>query len=288
MAKEITKKASKKAAKKTVKKSAIPSSGKPPKYIFNPPYKIDDEFKNLLASLTTEESEILKASLLKDGLREPLIIWKEEKKLVDGHNRHDICMEYPVKKFRTIEKSFTNRDEVKLWIWDNQKGRRNMSPFRRVEAALKLKDIFEEQAREERDKARRRRRKCKDNELACPKLDKPKDKQVHTDKILAGKAKVSRNTFRHAEAIVKKMNAGKIDKKDIDALRSDKKKINTIYLKYCVKKSAVQPSQDLAGRIETTFSTLEKRFAHINRSDFYDRIIAWANDKKAGIDVPSE
>ena len=226
---------------------------KPTKQIDNPKVKTRDEFSKLLTPLTTEEYKALEESICRDGVREPLVVWKENGVLVDGHNRREICNEHG-KKYRIVEKSFANEEEVKLWIWDNQKGRRNLSPFRRIEIVLNLKDIIAEQAKEQKRKGKGRGRK------GCPKLDKAKAEQVHTDKVLAMRAGVSRNTFRHAEAIVKRMDAGKVDKKDIEGLRNGKKKINSIYLKYCDNKSTTQkPSQDLVGRIMTTFATLEKK-----------------------------
>ena len=271
----MAKKATKKATKKTTKKV---------KQINNPTVKTRDEFRKLLTPLTTEEYKALEESICRDGVREPLVVWKEKGILVDGHNRRDICKEHG-RRYRIVEKSFTNEAEVKLWIWDNQESRRNMTPFRRVEVVLNLKEIIAEQAKNNQRKRGRR----KSGEEGCPKLDKAKDNPVHTDKILAKKAGVSRNTFRNAEAIVKKMEAGKVEEKDINGLRSGKKKINSIYLKYCDKKSATQkPPQDLSGRIESTFSTLEKQFAHVDRTDFYDKIIEWAKNQKAGIEEPSE
>ena len=250
------------------------------KQISNPKVKIRDEFRKLLTPLTTEEYKALEESICRDGVREPLVVWKEKGILVDGHNRYDICKVHG-KKYRITEKSFANENEVKLWIWDNQEGRRNMTPFRRVEVVLNLKEIIAEQAKDNQRKRGRR----KSSEEGCPKLDKVNDRQVHTDKVLAKKAGVSRNTFRNAEAIVKKILAGKVDEKDITALRNGKKKINSVYLKYCVHKPTTQkPSQDLTGRIKTTLATLEKQSAHVNRADFYERIIEWANAKKAGLE----
>ena len=55
--------------------------------------KIDPEFKSLLAPLSPEEYNQLQANIEADGCREPLVIWKGEDILVDGHNRLEICNE---------------------------------------------------------------------------------------------------------------------------------------------------------------------------------------------------
>ena len=290
MAKKATKKTSKKTTKKTGKETEAVKAAKPValKVIAgSPDLVIDCGFMDLLSPLTTEEYKALEESICRDGVRDPLIVWEDEDgtyTLIDGYNRYEICVKHKI-KYRICIKSFASRDEVKQWIWDNQESRRNMSPFRRVEATLQLKDIIAKQAKEEQDKARKRKGKHKDRGLACPKLDRPKDEQVHTYQILAKRAGVSKNTYRNAEAVVKQIRKGKVSEKDLDELRSGKKKINSIYLKYCVNKTATQKaSQDLSGRIESTFSTLEKQFSHVDRTDLYNQIIEWANAQKAGIE----
>jgi len=183
--------------KKVTKKSSVESPAKKPaKKVNNPKVRVIEKFRELLTPLTTEEYKALEESICRDGVREPLVVWKGKGMLVDRHNRRDICRDKG-KKYRIVEKFFESENEVKLWIWENQKGRRNLSPFRRVGIVLNLKDIIAEQAKEQQRKGKGRGRK------GCPKLDKAKGEQVHADKILAMKASVSRNTFRHAEAIVK-------------------------------------------------------------------------------------
>ena len=44
--------------------------------------------------MRTEERDLLEQSLLRDGCRESLTVWKETGFLLDGHNRHDICTFY--------------------------------------------------------------------------------------------------------------------------------------------------------------------------------------------------
>ena len=55
-------------------------------------------------------------------------------------------------------------------------------------------------------------------------------------------------------------------------------------IKYCVDKPASQKSsQDMMGRINNTFSALEKQFSRItDRHSLYDKIIEWANARKTG------
>jgi len=88
---------------------------------------IDEEFKSLCPPLSEDEFNQLMANILSDGCRDPLVIWKEEGILLDGHHRHSICLENDI-PFRTVEISLLNRDTAKDWIIRNQLGRRNLTP----------------------------------------------------------------------------------------------------------------------------------------------------------------
>lgn len=95
--------------------------------------KIDNDFKTLCPGLTTDELRRLKANILKDGeFREPVVVWKSEEILVDGHNRHDVWWNMSPAQRKTIEpprvllKDFESREEAHNWIISNQLGRRNL------------------------------------------------------------------------------------------------------------------------------------------------------------------
>jgi hypothetical protein len=89
--------------------------------------KIDPEFRDLIPPLSEVELKQLHDNLSNRGCLNPLIVWKEEGILLDGHNRHKFCnesgYEYDVK-----ELTFASRDQAKNWIILNQLGRRNVSP----------------------------------------------------------------------------------------------------------------------------------------------------------------
>ena len=106
---------------------------------------IDNEFKGLIPPLTDEEYKGLEESILKDGCRDALVLWGEI--LVDGHNRYEICTRHNI-PFKTVQKEFTNRDEVMLWMIDTQFSRRNLDAPDRILLAQKKAPIFERMARE--------------------------------------------------------------------------------------------------------------------------------------------
>jgi uncharacterized protein YerC len=108
-------------------------------------FKIDREFKSLIPVLSNEERTQLEENIIADGCREPIVVWKEQGTIVDGHNRYAICLKHGL-GFGTKYKSFPDRASVAIWIILNQLGRRNLTDFSRAELALKLKDVLAAQA----------------------------------------------------------------------------------------------------------------------------------------------
>ncbi len=103
--------------------------------------KIDNELKSLIPPLAEDELKQLETNLLKEGWRsnERIITWNET--IVDGHNRYSICSKNNI-EFKTEEKEFKDKNEVILWMIDNQLGRRNIPDYARVELNLRKEDIY--------------------------------------------------------------------------------------------------------------------------------------------------
>ncbi len=96
--------------------------------------KIDQEFQALLPTLSEQEYNLLKESILERGIINSIIIWDETDIIIDGHNRHSIytANEEELKnkgldKLPTEKLSFPNREAVVEWIIKTQLGRRNLS-----------------------------------------------------------------------------------------------------------------------------------------------------------------
>lgn len=106
---------------------------------------VDEEFRNLIPPLTSDEYKQLEANIVSEGCRDPLVLWIDT--LLDGHNRYKICTEHSI-KFETVQKDLPNRQAAIEWIILNQFGRRNLTTYQRSELALKLKPIIEAKAKE--------------------------------------------------------------------------------------------------------------------------------------------
>lgn len=97
-------------------------------------FVIDPEIESLLNPLTTEEYSNLEASIAVDGCREAGIVAvlpDGAKILADGHHRGRICADFDI-DFKTVEKSFPDRESLILWVINNQFGRRNLTEERKA------------------------------------------------------------------------------------------------------------------------------------------------------------
>lgn len=89
---------------------------------------IDPELASLLSPLTEAETGLLEYSLRTEGCRDPLVIWREQNLLLDGHHRHAICTRLDI-PFEVREVSLANRRAAIEWRLANQLARRNLSPL---------------------------------------------------------------------------------------------------------------------------------------------------------------
>lgn len=80
---------------------------------------IENEIASLIPPLSTDERAALQASLLAEGCRDALVLWKETETLLDGHNRLDICQQHNL-PYLTVARSFTSKDDAKTWVIRNQ------------------------------------------------------------------------------------------------------------------------------------------------------------------------
>ena len=164
--------------------------------------QIDPEFQSQIPPLSTEERDQLKANIAAEGCRDALVLWNG--KLLDGHNRLEICEEIG-KPYKTVSIKLADRDAALEWIIRNQFGRRNLTTFARAELALKLKPLVERDKRKKQQEAGKRgieggRGKKKTLSQIS---DKGLVNDRRTDAEVAKAAGVSRETIRAAEFVSK-------------------------------------------------------------------------------------
>jgi hypothetical protein len=98
--------------------------------------KVDQEFAALIAPLSAEEHQQLEANLIAHGgCRDALVVWRGL--LLDGHNRLEICNRHGI-AYETTEIDLPDRESAKLWIEQNQLGRRNLTTDQRAAIAYRV------------------------------------------------------------------------------------------------------------------------------------------------------
>jgi DNA modification methylase len=101
--------------------------------------KIKEEFKKLIPALSVEEYKQLEENCLAEGIRESIITWNGY--IIDGHNRYEIATKHDL-KYESIDKNFDSEDDVRIWMVNNQLGRRNLQDFVRGELMQTLEDLL--------------------------------------------------------------------------------------------------------------------------------------------------
>ena len=99
--------------------------------------KINPELKSLIPPLSEDERSQLEKNLLEHGCRDPLVVW--DGVLLDGHNRYEICERHGL-EFRTVEIELDSAEQARVWMRNNQMGRRNLSAAWRIDLQLANKE----------------------------------------------------------------------------------------------------------------------------------------------------
>jgi len=197
--------------------------------------RVDPEFKNLIPPLTSEEFSQLKENILSEGVRDPLVVWRNGAlTLLDGHNRYQICKENDI-HFNIIERDFEDREDAKTWIIQNQFGRRNLNNYQRSVLALQLEGIFRNKAKE------------KQSEAGGALPQKSAKAVVDTRNEVAKAAGVSHDTIAKAKVIQEKATKDQKEK-----LRSGEESVNKVYneLKRAEKKEERRQRHENVSSVE--------------------------------------
>lgn len=176
---------------------------------------IDSEFRSLIPPLTSEEYHQLEQNCVNEGIRDPLVVWKRPdgaRVLIDGHNRYRIST-YTGLPFQVIEKEFGSREDVLLWIINNQFGRRNLEPIDKIALAEKREKTLAEQAKHNKggDRKSEEYKESKDK-ISCPPISRQEKRENSTAYKVAKEIGMSEDTYRKGKAILQEAPPEVIDK----------------------------------------------------------------------------
>lgn len=215
--------------------------------------RIDDEFAALIPPLTDDEYTRLEQSIISEDCHDAIVVWNDI--IVDGHNRYKICKQRSI-DFQTVQKSFSSRQEVILWIIQNQLGRRNLNDFQRVEIVRKYEEAVKAQAKQ--------RQRGGQGGILLPEILPEANRNEARDE-LGAMAGVSGKTYQHATAVLD--NAPEAV---INATRNNSISINAAYE---VTKLPEPKQAEIAERIEhgenakTVISEVKSRNKKSNTAD---------------------
>jgi len=132
---------------------------------------IDPEFRSLIPPMSADSLAQLEANIREHGLRDKMVLWEHQGTytLIDGHHRLDILKRMDAEGLLHISGrigidqdanadeyyqilgevgygGLPDREAVKLWILQNQVGRRNLTKEQRVEMVAKIVLFRQEQS----------------------------------------------------------------------------------------------------------------------------------------------
>lgn len=107
---------------------------------------IDPDFAAIWGDLDNAAYEGLKAEIISDGIRDPLVIWNPDNNhiLVDGHNRLRVAKELNMMAVPVSYKVFKDKADAAGWIVNHQSARRNMTDWQKYKAGEVLRKIIED------------------------------------------------------------------------------------------------------------------------------------------------
>jgi hypothetical protein len=161
---------------------------------------INPLLKSAIPPLRAEELAGLEANILRDGCRDPLVTW--DGTLVDGHNRHAICVRHNL-PWKTVEMNFESINHARVWMRNNQTGKRNATPAWLIECALENKADLLEIGRAKQSEAGGDK-KSDDAKSLLSQNDKSDHDPINTQKELAASVGMSTGQFAKGEQVKKK------------------------------------------------------------------------------------
>ena len=160
----------------------------------SPELTVDEEFAGLIPQLSDEEYQRLERSILSEGCREAIIVWHNT--IIDGHNRYRICRMHDI-PYRIERREFVSDNDAKLWMLNNQLGRRNLTDFQRIEMVRKCEDVVKARAKE-----RQLFGLAQNKNTVREKLPERAKEGKRATEELGEMAGVSRKTYEHAVAVL--------------------------------------------------------------------------------------
>jgi len=95
--------------------------------------RIDESIRRVLMPLRDDELQLLEQSVLAEGIRDPLVVWRRggELILLDGHHRYELATQHGL-DFSVVEMELEDESHAVQWVLRNQLARRNLTDEQRT------------------------------------------------------------------------------------------------------------------------------------------------------------
>jgi len=169
--------------------------------------QILEELRDLLPPLESEELEGLEESISKQGQLAPIQlgmfrgkkgeeVCESEPFIIDGHNRYNICRKLgldPTYSENVLD--FVHILEAKIWVAENQLGKRNLTPFKACMVARTKEGAVKELNLKRKSEGGK---VTKEDAQISAHLDDQRDYGKNTRNVIANEAGVSHDTYHKA------------------------------------------------------------------------------------------
>ena len=179
---------------------------------------VNPEYEKLVPDLIPEDNNMLKISIEKYGIEEPVIL-NQDNVLLDGHTRRAIALQLKIYEIPFHRIQFKSKREEKKYVVECNLTRRHLNHFQKIELGMPLLEIEESAA----SKRKGKQKNTKNTTLPGSNDPTPVEYGKSIDKV-AKKIGVSSTTFMRGKYVMKNANE---DQKD--RLRKGKTSINAIY-----------------------------------------------------------
>ena len=95
---------------------------------------IDENIRKIIMPMRNDERALLEQSVLAEGIRDPLVVWKRADGtlvLLDGHQRYELAQKHGL-DFSVAEMEFEDDSQAVQWVLRNQLARRNLTDEQRT------------------------------------------------------------------------------------------------------------------------------------------------------------
>jgi|TARA_B110000263_G_C15264750_1_gene490575 hypothetical protein len=117
--------------------------------------KINDHFFDLIPRLSKHEMQILTESIMRNGLRDPIVISKNHF-ILDGHSRFEVCQNLGIKPTYRIMR-FDSYEEEEEYVVESNMERRQVNNFQKLEIYHNYYELLKKKTSSERTRDERGR-----------------------------------------------------------------------------------------------------------------------------------